>query len=37
MKNSFPISFDFYNYVETFNTGDDQAALEFWVDDLVVT
>lgn len=37
MKNSFPISFDFYKYVETFNTGDDQAALEFWVDDLVVT
>ena len=27
---------DFYKYNETFNTGDDKAAMEFWVDDLVV-
>ncbi|MFC1903250.1 nuclear transport factor 2 family protein [Chloroflexota bacterium] len=28
---------DFYKYNEIFNTGDDKAAMEFWVDDLVVT
>lgn len=29
--------FDFYKYVETFNTGDDKEMLDrFWVDDLVV-
>jgi len=27
---------DFYKYNETFNTGNDQAAMEFWADDLVV-
>jgi len=30
--------FDFYKYVETFNSGDDRAMLDqFWVDDLVVS
>ena len=29
--------FDFYKYVETFNSGDDKAMVDnFWVDDLVV-
>ena len=29
--------FDFYKYVETFNSGDDKAMLDrFWVDDLEV-
>jgi hypothetical protein len=29
--------FDFYKYIETFNTGDDRAMLDrFWVDDLEV-
>ncbi|HJX13830.1 MAG TPA: hypothetical protein VJ377_09960 [Dehalococcoidales bacterium] len=29
--------FDFYKYVEAFNSGDDRAMLDrFWVDDLVV-
>jgi hypothetical protein len=28
---------DFYKYIETFNSGDDEAMLDqFWVDDLVV-
>jgi hypothetical protein len=31
------IVFDFYKYVEVFNSGDDQAMVnEFWVDDLSV-
>lgn len=30
--------FDFYKYIETFNSGDDRAMLDqFWVDDLVVS
>jgi len=30
--------FDFYKYIETFNSGDDKAMLDqFWVDDLVVS
>jgi len=30
--------FNFYKYIETFNSGDDQAMLDqFWVDDLEVT
>ena len=30
--------FDFYKYVETFNSGDDKAMVDrFWVDDLVVS
>ena len=29
--------FDFYKYIETFNSGDDKAMLDkFWVDDLEV-
>lgn len=29
--------FDFYKYIETFNSGDDRAMLDgFWVDDLEV-
>lgn len=29
--------FNFYKYIETFNSGDDKAMLDgFWVDDLVV-
>ncbi len=29
--------FDFYKYVQTFNTGDDKAMLDgFWVDDLEI-
>jgi hypothetical protein len=29
--------FDFYNYVEVFNSGDDKSMVDrFWVDDLVV-
>jgi hypothetical protein len=29
--------FDFYKYIETFNSGDDEAMVDnFWVDDLVV-
>ncbi len=29
--------FDYYNYIETFNSGDDKAMLDrFWTDDLVV-
>ena len=30
------MSVDFYKYNETFNTGNDEAAPEFWVDDLVI-